>query len=206
MLHCHNGCHSISGICAGKVGILFLQDAQLPGIGIDQLSKSCFKTNQMGTALLGKNIVAKAQNIFFKGIYKLNRNLHFNLINLTFKINWLMNGIFSVVDFLYIRNNSFRLMINNLLLFSWPAVGIENSQSGVQIRSLVKTAFQPVCLKPCLFKNFSVRKKINLCSSLLCPSQSRKKAIFQGNYRNPPFIGIVMNITVFINLHIHPGR
>ena len=118
----------------------------------------------------------------------------------------IIDGIFSGVDFLYIRNNSFRLMINNLLLFSWPAVGIENSQSGVQIRSLVKTAFQPVCLKPCLFKNFSVRKKINLCSSLLCPSQSRKKAIFQGNYRNPPFIGIVMNITVFINLHIHPGR
>ena len=206
MLHCHNGCHSVSGICAGKIGILLLQNSQLSGIGIDQLSKSCFKANQMGAALLGKNIVAEAQNIFLKGIYKLNGNLHLDFIYFTFKINRVMNRVFSVVDFFYIRNDSFRLVINDLLLFPCSAVGITNGQTGVQIGGLVKTAFQPVCLKPGLFKNLPVRKKINLRSRFLCSSQSRQKAVFQGNNRNSSFVGIVMNITVFVNLYIHSGR
>ena len=51
----------------------------------------------MGTAFLGKDVVAETQDIFLKGIHKLESNLYLDLIYFLFEINRLMNDGLSAI-------------------------------------------------------------------------------------------------------------
>ena len=70
----------------------------------------------------------------------------------------------------------------------------------------METAFQPVCLKACLFKDFSIRKKINLGAAFPALSHNRKKALLHLNHRTALLIGIMIDQTAPADLYIHIFR
>ena len=97
MLDGDHGRHAVPRVRAGKIAVLFLQNAQLPGITVDHGRKARLKARQMRPALLGENIVAEAQHIFLKGVHKLERGLHFDLLRDAFKIDRIMDRRFRAV-------------------------------------------------------------------------------------------------------------
>ena len=97
VLDSHNSRHAVSGVRSGKVRVLLLENTELSCIGIDELGKTGLKANQMGAAFLGKDVVAEAQDIFLKGIHKLESNLYLDLIYFLFEINRLMNDGLSAI-------------------------------------------------------------------------------------------------------------
>ena len=94
----------------------------------------------MCTTLLSEDVVAESKNILLKRIYELERNLSLNSICLALKVDRLMNRYLSLVHFLDIGNDAFRLMISNALLLARTLILIENHQLWIQISGLMETA------------------------------------------------------------------
>ena len=64
------------------------------------------------------------------------------------------------------------------------------------------SAFQPFGFESGFFENGSVREEIDLGSCLFCPAQGGEKAVFQFNYRDSFFVGVVMDVAVLVNLDV----
>ncbi|CDA24312.1 putative uncharacterized protein [Roseburia sp. CAG:197] len=136
----------------------------------------------------------------------LKSDFYRNVLTLAFKIDDIMKCFNITVQILYKSNNSIRFMKFNMLYFRFSPVFIDYGKCWIQVCRLVHTAFDIFFLKPCLFKNFRIRKKINLSSCLFCLTQFRKKAVFQFDYRNALLIAVMMNISLTADLHIHISR
>ena len=72
----HYGGHSVAHIGPGKIHILFLENPQGPGIGIDHIGEHGFEAGKVGTAFGVVYIVAKAKHILMKLIDILKGYLH----------------------------------------------------------------------------------------------------------------------------------
>ncbi len=115
MLDGHNRRHTVAHIRARKIGILFLQNTELPGVRIDHRRKNRLKTRDMGPALSVKDIIAETKNIFVKFIGILKCGFHRNPFCLAPEIDYIVQN-FAV--FIYIPDesaDSFFLVIDDML-------------------------------------------------------------------------------------------
>jgi len=160
----------------------------------------------MGAALLGKYIVAKAQDVLLKGIHKLNGGLYLDLVHSTLKIDRIVNRGLARIQFLNIGHNAFRLMVSDLLLFPRPLILIVDGQLRIQIGSLMKTAFKPFGLKSGLLKNLAVRKEIDSGSGLPGLSHNGKQPVLKLDHGLSFLIFVMVNETVPVHLYIHVFR
>ena len=82
----------------------------------------------MGSSLLRKNIIAKAQNIFLKRIYELDRRLHLDSVYRSLHINRIVEGCLSSINLLHIGNDPLRFRVCNLLLLAGALIFIMDCQ------------------------------------------------------------------------------
>ena len=85
----------------------------------------------MGAALLGENIITEAQNVLLKGIHELEGYLHLHPVDGAFIIDWIVNWSLSGVQFLYVRDDSLRLMEQDGLLLTRSLILICDLKIGI---------------------------------------------------------------------------
>ena len=71
----------------------------------------------MGSALLGKDVVTKAEYIFLKGIYKLYSNLYFYFVRNPLYIYGIMQSFLALIKLLYIGTYSVFFMVYYLFFY-----------------------------------------------------------------------------------------
>ena len=127
----HHRSHAVPHIGSRKVGVLFLQNTGLPGVGIDHVGKHGLEAGEMGSALGIVDIVAEAQDIFVKFVNVLEGNLHRDSLALSLEVDDLMDGFLGFVYVLYESGDAVRLMEGYCLrIFSAPVLE-KNCQVGV---------------------------------------------------------------------------
>ena len=92
----------------------------------------------MRSALLSKDIIAKAQDIFLKCIDKLNRRLNFHSVGLAMNIDWLMHHFLLAIEVTHIGDNALWLVIGDLLLLTHSLILVVNGQIWIEIGGLVQ--------------------------------------------------------------------
>ena len=156
MLDGHHRRHAVPDIGAGKVGVLLLQDIQLPGVGIDHAGEHSLKTGQMRAAFRIVNIVAEAEDIFMEFVHILKRHFHGNPFAFTGKINDIADGFLRLIQILDKAHNAIRLVEFNNLRSLPPLVLKNNGKLGIQISSFMKAAFYFILFETGLFKNGAI--------------------------------------------------
>ena len=89
--------HSVPDIRAGEIRILFLQDAELPGVLVHHRRKRGLESGQMRPALGVIDIVAEAEDILMEFIDILERRFHFDPVCGPFKIDRIVQRIFLLI-------------------------------------------------------------------------------------------------------------
>ena len=205
MLDGNNRCHTITHICAGEICILFLQNSKLTGILIHHCGKNRLETSDVCASLCIVNVVTEAKNIFMKLIGILKCSFHGDAFALSLEINHVMQYFCFLIQITDKSDDSFFFMINDMLRLLTAQILIYNCQIRIQICSLMQTAFYFILFESCLFKNFRIREKINLCSSLFGLSDYRKQTIYQRLHSHSALITVMVNCTVPADLNIQIG-
>ena len=206
MLNGYNCCHSVTDIRTGKVCILFFQYPNLSCILVHDSCKGCLESCQMCSALCVINIITESKYILMKLIHILQSNLYFNSVCFPFEINWVMKYFFLTVQILDKSNDSFRLMIYNVLNTSISLIIKHDRQIRIQISCLMQTALNLFRFELRLLKDRIIRQEIYRCSCLSRLSDLRKKSIFQFDHRNSSLVPVMMNKSIPADLHIHISR
>ena len=92
MLDGNYGSHPVTDIRTCKVGIFFLQDADLTGVAVHNGGKGCLKSSKMGAALCIVNIVAKAQYILTEFIGVLKCSFRLDSARFPFQVHWIVKS------------------------------------------------------------------------------------------------------------------
>ena len=206
MLDRHDSRHAVSDISAGKIGVFLFKDSQLSCILVHNCSKCRLKPGQMRTAFRIINIVTESEYIFMKFIYILKCHFNFYTIRGTFEINRIMEHLFLFIKIPDKSDDSFRLMIFDMLRHFQTLVVKNNLKLRIQISSLMEPALDFLCPEPYLLKDRVIRQKIHCCSCLLCLSDLRQQPVFQLDYRYTSLIPVMMDISVLADLYIHIRR
>ena len=202
MLDGNNCSHTVTHICAGKICVLFLQDSKLTGVLIHHRCKNRLKTGDMRTALCIVNIVTEAQNIFMKLICILKCSFHGDAFALPPEINHVMQYFCFFIQITNKSDDTFFFMINDMLRLLTAQILIYNCQIRIQICGLMQATFYFILFESCLFENFRIREKINLCSGLFCLSDHREQTIHQRLHSHSTLITVMVNCTVPADLYI----
>ena len=161
MLDGYHGRHAVPYIGSGKIGILFFQDTDGPGIIVHDLGKGRFESGQVRSAFCVVNVIAEAQHVFPEFIDILESDLHLNAVRLAFQQDRIMDNGRIPVQILQVSDDALGLVVFFRFDFVISSVFIMDGQFGIQIRRLVKPAFDLGSGKSGLFKDLGVRKKID---------------------------------------------
>ena len=197
--------HAVPYVRPGKILILFLQDIQLSGIGVDDIGKSGLKAGQMGAALRVVDIVAEAKHIFMKLIHILEGALHGNAVALSRKgdhIAYRLPGFVQIPDE---ARDPLRLMILDHLRLFLPLIRKNNGERRVQISRLMQPAFDLILLKTGLLKDRIVREKIDAGPCVLRLSHHGKQPVGELYRGNPPLVPVFINFSAVADAHGHSG-
>ena len=141
VLHRHNCSHAVADIRACKVGVLFLQHADLTGIGVHHCRKCGLKAGKVSTSLRIIDVIAEAEDIFTEFIGELEGCLHLDPLRLAFQADGIMKGFRLFIQISDISHNPVRFMVFFCLRNFSPPVLKQDGKFRIQVRGLVKTAF-----------------------------------------------------------------
>ena len=134
--------NTVADIRAGKVHILFLQDAELPGVRIHHLCEGGLEACQMRSAFRIIDIVAEPQHRLVEFVHILKRHLHGDMsFRLSLKIDRFTDRFLVLVQVPDITDDPIRFMESNLFRFLSPLIPEKNGQGRIQIRRLMQPAF-----------------------------------------------------------------
>ena len=122
MFYGNNGCHPVSDIGSGKIGIFLLQNSQFSCVLVHNYRKPGFKTGQMGSAFHGIDVITKSHDIFLEIFRILEGNFYFNPFLFPFVGYDITDRLFSFIQFSDISCNSFRLVIGFILRFPFSFI------------------------------------------------------------------------------------
>ncbi|OQA21304.1 MAG: hypothetical protein BWY61_01798 [Firmicutes bacterium ADurb.Bin354] len=203
MLDADNGCKTVSDIGTCKIGIFILKYTQLSCIAVDNGSEHCLKTGYMSTAVRIIDIITESKYILLEFIYILESDLDLNALSLSLIINNFRNGFFSVSQSLNKTDDTFGLVIFHNLRFITAKIRKSDGKTRVEIRCLMKSAFDILSFEYRLIKNGIVRDEINLCSCLSGIADLRKKSACQLGNRLTLFIFIFIYMSVSFDGYGH---
>ena len=200
-----NDCrHAVSHIRSGEIQILFLQDAQLSRVGVDDIGEHGLKAGQMGASLRVIDIVAEAQHIFMKFIHVLKSDFHGNAFALAGKINDVAHRLSGLVQIPDKAHDSLRLVIFDHLRLILSLIRENNGERRVQIGRLMQTALNLILLEAGFFENLTIRQKIDAGSRIFCLSHHGKQAVHKLHGGNAPLIPVLIDFAVMPHPHGKP--
>ena len=159
--------HAVSGIGAGEIVVLFLQDPQLTGIEVYELGEFGLEARDMGAPLLGEDVVAEAVDIFLKGVHELQAHLHLGALVAVFEVDHRGHRGLSLVEALHIGFKPLRLMEGLAFLRFSPQIRIFDGELRVEVGCLMEPGFQPVRPELGPFEDLLIRHEIDAGAGML---------------------------------------
>ena len=194
--------HAVPGIRTGKVLILLLQDAQLSGIGIDQLGKTVLEAGNMRTAFTVENIVAEAEDILLKRFVELNADIRFDAFGASGEFDDLADRLLAFVQLLHIAGQPLGLTEYQFFLFAFPFVLIINRQLRIQIGDLMEPVLNGRNLKCVLSEDLRIRLEGHPCAGVLRLPDDRQQTVRQLDRRNAPLVSVMKDPAAGMHLHV----
>ncbi len=205
MLDRHHRRHTVAHVRPREIGVLLLQDPQIPRICIDDVREHGLKARQMRAALGIVYIVAEPQHILMELIDVLKSHLNGNPLALPAEIDDVMHRLLGLVHILHKARDAVRLMERHRLRRFPPPVLEYDRQIRIQISRLMQTALHILLLEPGLLENRIVRQEIDGSPGLLRLPQHRKQPVLKLHHRISPLIPVLIDKAAGLDRHGQPG-
>ena len=113
----------------------------------------------MRTAFGVEDVVAVRHDLLFKGVDKLNDDVHFNIFRFSADHNGLMHAFFTGIQFLHVRQKAIRFVIDHSLFLTVAIIVPGDLQARIQICGLMQAELDGIGLKAGIFKDLRIRLK-----------------------------------------------
>ena len=198
--------HSVPDVRAGKIAVLFLEDADLPCVVIDHLGEDSLESGQVGAALRVVDIVAEAKDVFMEFVDELECRFHGNVVAHALIINNVRHGLLGFIERANKPDDPVRLMKDDLLCRRLTQVGILDGELRIEIGRLVHAALDIFLTEPGLLKDLGIRQEIDPRSGPFGLSNDREKSVHKLNDGISPLIFVLIKKTAAANADGHSFR
>ena len=147
----------------------------------------------MGTAFRVVNVITEAQYILVEFIHILEGHFHRDSLALAGKENDIMYGLLGMVHILYKANDTFRLMIGDLLRLFFSFIFKNDRKLRVQVSGLMKTALNIIFLETGLVEDGIIRQEIDGRTGLSGLAHYGKQTVHQIHHGDTSFITVLID-------------
>ena len=163
----NHGRETLTDIITTQIRLRFLQELITAGIIIKGLRDRIFKTGEVGSTLRGIDVIDEGIGILGIGVVVLHRDLDEHMITLALtvddvRIQWLL----ALVEILYELLDTTLVVEGLFLLLAFTRIDQCDFQRLREEGRLTETNLQGIVIIYGLFKDFRIRKEVNLRSML----------------------------------------
>ena len=160
----------------------------------------------MGTAFRVVNVITEAQYILVEFIHILEGHFHRDSFALAGKENDIMYGLLGMVHILYKANDTFRLMIGDLLRLFFSFIFKNDRKLRVQVSGLMKTALNIIFLETGLVEDGIIRQEIDGRTGLSGLAHYGKQTVHQIHDGDTSLVMILIDAATALDSYSQPCR